>query len=145
VFAALPDRTRGGLYRIAPSVQGATTKQLYLPQTNVLITRSLSPEGVGGVQDFMPVGDGPQQLIRSVLGVRGSLRFRLDVEPRFGYGLRRSEVTIENQGAVFRADGEVLALGSPLALTATASGATVEEERARARAQIEEHPFPGGR
>jgi hypothetical protein len=38
----------------------------------------------------MPVGEGPQRLIRSVLGVRGALRFRLEVEPRFGYGLHDS-------------------------------------------------------
>ena len=42
----------------------------------------------------MPVGGGPQRLIRSVVGVRGALRFRLEVEPRFGYGLTEPEVTI---------------------------------------------------
>jgi GH15 family glucan-1,4-alpha-glucosidase len=128
VFAAVLDRSRGGLYRIAPIDEGATTKQLYLPQTNVLITRSLSPDGVGEVQDFMPVGEGPQRLIRSVVGVRGSLSFRLEVEPRFGYGLRRPDVTIESDGAVFRTEGDALALGSPLALTATTSGVAVEFE-----------------
>jgi GH15 family glucan-1,4-alpha-glucosidase len=128
VFGALLDRARGGFYRIAPLDSGAATKQLYLPQTNVLITRFLSPEGVAEVQDFMPVGEGPQRLIRSVLGVRGALRFRLEVEPRFGYGLHEPEVTIEKDGAVFRAHGETLALGSPLALTPTPSGATAEFE-----------------
>jgi GH15 family glucan-1,4-alpha-glucosidase len=49
VFGALLDRARGGFYRIAPLDSGAATKQLYLPQTNVLITRFLSPEGVGEV------------------------------------------------------------------------------------------------
>ena len=128
VFGALLDRTGGGFYRIAPQDSGASTKQLYLPQTNVLITRFLSPEGVGEVQDFMPVGEGPQRLIRSVLGVRGALRFRLEVEPRFGYGLHQPEVTIEKSGALFRAHGQTLALGSPLALTPTPSGATAEFE-----------------
>src|ERR1700751_3840454 len=86
VFAALLDRNRGGYYRIAPSAL-ATTKQLYLPDTNVLITRFLSPEGVSELQDFMPVGGGAQRLVRRVVGVRGALRFRLEVEPRFCYGL----------------------------------------------------------
>jgi GH15 family glucan-1,4-alpha-glucosidase len=85
---------------------------------------------VSELQDFMPVGGGPQRLIRSVVGVRGALRFRFEVEPRFGYGLHEPEVTIEPTGAVFRAQGDALALGSPLALDATSAGATAEFELA---------------
>jgi GH15 family glucan-1,4-alpha-glucosidase len=81
---------------------------------------------VSEVQDFMPVGGGPQRLIRSVVGVRGTSRLRLEVEPRFGYGLQKPELTIEPTGAVFRAQGDALALGSPLALEATSAGATAE-------------------
>src|SRR5271167_786366 len=55
VFGALLDRDRGGYYRIAPTDALASTKQLYLPDTNVLITRFLSPKGVSEIQDFMPV------------------------------------------------------------------------------------------
>ena len=126
VFGALLDRDRGGYYRIAPTDALASTKQLYLPDTNVLITRFLSPEGVSEIQDFMPVGSGPQRLVRSMVGIRGTLRFRLEVEPRFGYGLYRPEVTIEPTGAVFRAHGDAVALGSPVALEATGGGASAE-------------------
>jgi GH15 family glucan-1,4-alpha-glucosidase len=45
VFAAILDRERGGHYRIAPMGGGWTAKQLYLPDTNVLITRFLTPTG----------------------------------------------------------------------------------------------------
>jgi GH15 family glucan-1,4-alpha-glucosidase len=128
VFGALLDRKRGGFYRIAPVDGLVGTKQLYLPDTNVLITRFLSPQGVSEVQDFMPVGEEPQRLIRSVLGVRGSLRFRIEVEPRFGYGLYEPQVTIEPTGAVFRAHGETLALGSALALEPIAAGVSAEFE-----------------
>jgi len=55
VFGAILDRTKGGYYRIAPEHGLGTVKQLYFPDTNVLITRFLTPEGVGEVQDFMPV------------------------------------------------------------------------------------------
>ncbi len=130
VFGALLDRERGGYYRIAPVDAPARTKQLYLPDTNVLITRILSPQGVSEIQDFMPVGGGPQRLIRSVVGVRGALRFRLQVEPRFGYGLHEPEVTTGPTGAVFRAQGDALAVGSRLALEATSAGATAEFELA---------------
>jgi GH15 family glucan-1,4-alpha-glucosidase len=54
VFAAILDAGRGGLFRIAPDCDGWNSKQLYLPDTNVLITRFLTPGGVGEVQDFMP-------------------------------------------------------------------------------------------
>ena len=54
VFAAILDADRGGLFRISPDCDGWSSKQLYLPDTNVLITRFLMPDGVGEVQDFMP-------------------------------------------------------------------------------------------
>jgi GH15 family glucan-1,4-alpha-glucosidase len=129
VFGALLDRDRGGYYRIAPTGPLASTKQLYLPDTNVLITRFLSPAGVSEIQDFMPVGgSGPQRLIRSVVGIRGALCFRLEVQPRFGYGMYEPEVTIKPAGAVFHARGDSLALGSPIALEATSAGASAEFE-----------------
>jgi GH15 family glucan-1,4-alpha-glucosidase len=125
-FGALLDRNRGGFYRIATTDPLATTRQIYLPDTNVLITRFLSPQGVSEIQDFMPVGAGPQRLIRSVVGVRGALRFRLEVEPRFGYGLYEPQVTLQPTGAVFRAPAHALAFSSPVALEPTAAGAKVE-------------------
>ena len=54
VFAAILDADRGGLFRIWPDCEGWSSKQLYLPDTNILITRFLMPDGVGEVQDFMP-------------------------------------------------------------------------------------------
>src|SRR5947207_9371037 len=54
VFAAILDAGRGGAFRISPDYDGWSSKQLYLPDTNVLITRFLMPDGVGEVQDFMP-------------------------------------------------------------------------------------------
>src|SRR5205823_460677 len=54
VFAAILDADHGGRFRISPDCAGWTSKQLYLPDTNVLITRFLMPDGVGEVQDFMP-------------------------------------------------------------------------------------------
>src|SRR5437870_10749054 len=44
VFASILDRERGGFYRIAPAGGAETVKQLYLPDTNVLITRFLTPD-----------------------------------------------------------------------------------------------------
>jgi hypothetical protein len=47
VFAALLDADRGGRFQIAPVLDGAARKQLYLPDTNVLLTRFLDTDDVG--------------------------------------------------------------------------------------------------
>ena len=54
IFASLLDAERGGFYRIAPDRDDYVSRQLYLPDTAVLITRFLTPDGVGEVHDFMP-------------------------------------------------------------------------------------------
>jgi len=64
----------GGVFRISP--EGDGSKQLYLPDTAVLISRFLMPDGVGEVQDFMPpprTGEPAQRqrMVRRVLAVRG--------------------------------------------------------------------------
>ena len=60
VFASLLDPERGGRFRIAPRATMYVAKQLYLPDTAILITRFMTPGGVGEVIDFMPVDD-PQR------------------------------------------------------------------------------------
>jgi GH15 family glucan-1,4-alpha-glucosidase len=87
VFAALLDAERGGRFQIAPILDRATRKQLYLPDTNVLLTRFLHPEGVAEVSDFMPVEDAGQAhtLVRRAKTVRGELRFGMRCDPRFDY------------------------------------------------------------
>ena len=107
VFAAILDADGGGLFRIAPDCDGWSSKQLYLPDTNILITRVLMPAGVGEVQDFMPLprtGEGARRhrMIRRVVAVRGQMRFVVDVAPRFDYARARHEVALTPHGALFR-------------------------------------------
>ena len=67
VFAALLDAERGGVFRIDPQLgDDARRKQLYLPDTNVLLTRTLSADGVAEISDFMPIGEteGVRRLVR---------------------------------------------------------------------------------
>ena len=59
IFASILDAEKGGHFRIAPVERDHTAKQLYFPDTNVLITRFLTPGGVGEVQDFMPIHRDP--------------------------------------------------------------------------------------
>src|SRR5262245_3734907 len=87
VFAALVDAERGGRFQIAPALAGAVRKQLYLPDSNVLLTRFLDVDGVAELSDFMPAADAGQahQLVRRAKTVRGEVRFVMRCEPRFDY------------------------------------------------------------
>ncbi|HEU0304092.1 MAG TPA: glycoside hydrolase family 15 protein [Gaiellaceae bacterium] len=131
VFASILDAERGGFFRITPIRCRWTSKQLYVPDTNVLITRFLSEDGVGEVIDFMPVDDRRQgghrqRLIRRVLCVRGALNYRAEVEPRFDYGRATADVAVVENGAVFASTALTLSLSAPVQLERTADGVRAE-------------------
>lgn len=95
IFAALLDDKKGGSFSIRPVFQDMSTKQLYLPDTNVLLTRFLSEEGVGEITDFMPVEEVTKgkELIRRVTTIRGEVNYKMCCQPRFNYG--RSDYDIK--------------------------------------------------
>ncbi|GGK76302.1 glycoside hydrolase family 15 protein [Rufibacter glacialis] len=95
IFAALLDAEKGGSFLIEPLFKERKTKQLYLPETNVLLTRFLSAEGVGEITDFMPVEElfSGKELVRRVTTIRGEVKYQMQCRPRFNYG--RSEHTVE--------------------------------------------------
>ncbi|MFE6741761.1 glycoside hydrolase family 15 protein [Streptomyces tubercidicus] len=116
VFAALLDADRGGSFELAADVP-ARTKQFYFPDTNILITRFFADNGVGEVQDFMPIVDDSREadrhrLIRRVLCVRGSLPFIARVAPRFDYGRGVHTVSSQQGQTIFESPGLSLALSS---------------------------------
>ncbi|MGW4081743.1 glycoside hydrolase family 15 protein [Streptomyces sp. NPDC004822] len=120
VFASILDAERGGCFELAAAVP-ARTKQFYFPDTNVLITRFFTEDGVGEIQDFMPVGVGPAEadrhrLIRRVVCVRGSIPFRTRIAPRFGYGSDRHTVRMIDGVAVFESAKLSLGLTSTVPL-----------------------------
>jgi GH15 family glucan-1,4-alpha-glucosidase len=146
VFATILDSDKGGFFRIAPIelVSGDATivrrtvsaaerarssahKQLYFPDTNVLITRFLDADGVCEVQDFMPIESGPtarrrHRIIRRVLGVRGRLTLRIECEPAFDYGRAGHETHVVEHGALFVSRGLALSLASPVPLQRSEQG-----------------------
>ena len=107
IFAALLDPARGGAWRLAPRLDGARTRQMYLPDTNVLLTRWLSPEGAAEITDFMPLPEpgGRPRLVRRVHATRGRVRFALRCAPRPDYARARTRAEAEAGGVVFRAQG----------------------------------------
>jgi GH15 family glucan-1,4-alpha-glucosidase len=108
MFASLLDHERGGHFRIAPATDDYVTRQLYLPGTAILLTRFMTPEGVGEVADFMPIaGDQAtdrHRLIRLVRVVRGRMRFVIDCQPAFDYGRAKHETQVTDSGVAFRTD-----------------------------------------
>jgi GH15 family glucan-1,4-alpha-glucosidase len=94
IFVAMLGHGNGGKFQIGPAVPTSRHKQLYLPDTNVLITRFLSDEGVGEVMDFMPVGEQrhTHAVVRRVQGVRGPFTFRINCAPAFNYARDGHEV-----------------------------------------------------
>ncbi|MEV0977870.1 glycoside hydrolase family 15 protein [Streptomyces sp. NPDC049915] len=110
IFAALLDHDGGGYMRLAPEHPDATCKQLYYPDTAILVTRFLSADGVGEVIDFMP----PDQtrkatdrhsLIRVLRCVRGAVDFTLECRPRFDYGRAEHRLELGENSGLFRAPG----------------------------------------
>ena len=102
VFGAVLDADRGGSFELA-AASPARTRQFYVPDTNVLLTRSYTGDAVGEVQDFMPVGVptevGSHRLVRRVLCVRGSLTFRARVSPASTTAAGRTQSTNESMAS----------------------------------------------
>jgi GH15 family glucan-1,4-alpha-glucosidase len=119
VFAALLDDERGGCFQIQPQLRERRVRQLYLPDTNILLTRFLAEEGVAELTDYMPIGtDGeqPNEIIRTLTVIRGEVDFKMRCQPRFNYAMCGHTVNIEEWGAIFLPASDTC---PPLALYAT--------------------------
>jgi GH15 family glucan-1,4-alpha-glucosidase len=114
VFGALLDDGRGGRFGIRPTLSGYASKQMYVPDTAVLVTRFITEAGVGEVVDFMPPvaqeATGNHRLVRMLRCVRGRMRFEIEVAPRFDYGRATHRTELTGYGAVFAADALSLTL-----------------------------------
>jgi GH15 family glucan-1,4-alpha-glucosidase len=115
VFGALLDREKGGFCRIRPTEDVFTTKQLYFPDTAVLVTRFLTEDGVGEVVDFMPVTSSEvpadqHRIVRMLRCIRGHLTYEIDLAPRFDYGRDKHATQISESGAVFRGERTSMAV-----------------------------------
>lgn len=134
VFAALLDPERGGAWSIAPALDGGRRRQMYLPDTNVLLTRFAAPGGVGEITDFMPFPepDGTPRLVRRVRAARGEVRFALRCAPRLDYARSktRAEEAAGNAVVFGGDDGPALRLWGTVPLAAATGpdgGAAVAE------------------
>jgi GH15 family glucan-1,4-alpha-glucosidase len=154
VFCSILDDEKGGHFALRP-VEYTRTQQLYLPDTNVLLTRYFSPEGLAETLDFMPIvaraGERPR-LVRNVRVIRGKMIFRVECQPAFDYARRDHSVTVGKYGAVFACGAQYLGLATDVRLEEGARGAAGtkfalgEGERATfVLAHLEEGEGPGER
>ena len=131
IFAAILDDKIGGRFKISATKAEVTHKQFYWPETNVLVTRFLSPDGVGEVTDFMPVGPARSrtrgsELVRLVKTVRGTMGYRMECDPAFNYARDEHKVEITAGGAHFLAPSLRLDLRSQVPLSLNQGGVVSE-------------------
>lgn len=129
IFAAILDDRIGGRFRIAPANDDFRRKQFYWPDTAVLITRFLHEDGVGEIEDYMPVGGtgaGSDELIRRVRVVRGKVAFRLECRPAFDYARATHQVHLKKGGARFDGPGLSLALAAAVPLQRDGAGVVAD-------------------
>jgi GH15 family glucan-1,4-alpha-glucosidase len=109
-------------------------KQLYLPDTNVLITRLFNDEGIAEVIDFMPVerrsleyvAPNYHQIVRRVSTVAGQVRIRMECFPAFNYARDPHEIHSFPQGVMFVSRSLSVGLASPVPLTIHGTGVIAE-------------------
>ncbi|MGW5430183.1 glycoside hydrolase family 15 protein [Streptomyces sp. NPDC004059] len=108
VFGALLDKEKGGHCTVRPAHLTHATRQLYLPDTAILVTRFMTEAGAGEVLDFMPVTGktvtSRHRLVRLVRCVRGTMSFDVTIAPRFDYGRMAHRLHLTPHGAVFAAE-----------------------------------------
>jgi GH15 family glucan-1,4-alpha-glucosidase len=132
IFGAILDHAKGGYFRIFPTCDCLPEKQLYWPETNVLITRFLSQEGVAEVYDFMvpsplrPSGRYGQQLVRRVHAVVGEVPMFLDCRPAFNYARDQHDTSLTADGAIFRSGALSMALQTRVPLRLSGAGVVGE-------------------
>ena len=127
VFAAVLDDAKGGRFRICPVDSGGVKrKQFYWPETNVLVTRFLSGDGVAEVIDFMPVGEDERTVVRLVNVLRGSMKMRVECQPAFNYARDEHTVEVTPHGACFYSPNLSLGLSAKVELRQEGPGVVGE-------------------
>lgn len=145
VFGALLDAEAGGRFCIEPEGSFAA-RQIYHPDTNVLVTRFTGEDGAMEIVDYMPVdppggdepggsvtiglngsarewGDRPSWVIRRVEVLRGEVTVNMACRPAFDYARAEHVLEVLEGGAVFESEtGFALGLLTEAPLTTDGRG-----------------------
>jgi GH15 family glucan-1,4-alpha-glucosidase len=128
IFASILDSRKGGHFSVRPA-STYKTKQFYWPDTNVLISRFLTREGIVEVADFMPVGSGLKGeddflVYRKITGINGTVRMEMECQPAFNYGRDTHELQISETGGAFHSDNLSMGLAASIPLEGEGNTAT---------------------
>ncbi len=129
IFAAILDSDKGGHFSVRADAPDVVCRQRYWPDTNVLVTRFLSTDGVADVVDWMPIDpveDDPhgRRLVREVRCARGIVPIAVECFPAFDYARAETACEVVPSGAVFRGGGLTMHLSSTHPLRRHARGVT---------------------
>ncbi|RQR37904.1 MULTISPECIES: glycoside hydrolase family 15 protein [unclassified Burkholderia] len=120
-FAALVGTPEHGRWLLAPAADAAITHttRRYRGDTLILETDYESAGGAVTVIDFMPPGNGWSELVRIVVGRRGTMKMRMELVLRFDYGFSIPWVTqlSREDGVKAIAGPDTVVLRTPVALT----------------------------
>ncbi|WP_341207202.1 glycoside hydrolase family 15 protein [uncultured Sphingomonas sp.] len=133
IFADLLDAGKGGAFTLQPDLDQPERLQLYVPDTNVLLTRWMAEQGSAEVRDLMPLAAArvhPDRaarcLIRRVTVTRGAVRFTMRCAPRFDYAREQPVVEAVDGGIRFVGDDLSLRLFASVPLAASPDAATAQ-------------------
>ncbi len=107
IFASLLDAERGGRFLLRPVETDTRQRQMYLPDTNILLTRFHFGDAIAEISDFMPVAgeeDG-SRLVRRAKAVHGDVKFRMLCAPRFDYARAGHDAVLRDGAVLFTSRG----------------------------------------
>lgn len=85
LFGALLGDPSNGRWSLRPRDPAATSERYYLTDTFILVTRWKTADGVAEVHEFMPLQHERTDVVRSIIGVSGSVEFEIELRMHFDY------------------------------------------------------------
>lgn len=86
-FAAILGTHKNGRWLVTPSDDVTTISRRYLGDTLILETRFETKSGTVALIDFMPPRGKASDIVRLVRGVSGTVKMRMELVIRFGFGI----------------------------------------------------------
>ncbi|MDH0744750.1 glycoside hydrolase family 15 protein [Pseudomonas sp. GD03842] len=130
IFSALLDTPEAGIFQLSPVLPDARRQQLYLPETNVLMTRWIGEDAVVEVTDLMPIASDVDELPRLVRRIHvrhGAARGRMLCRVRHDYSRAETKATLDGEDVRFEAKGQpALRLSATIPLKLDGNAAVAE-------------------
>jgi GH15 family glucan-1,4-alpha-glucosidase len=86
-FAAILGTPKNGRWLVAPSDDATAISRRYLGDTLILETRFETKDGTVALIDFMPPRGKASDIVRLVRGLAGTVKMRMELVIRFGFGV----------------------------------------------------------